>query len=143
MSRPRIAQERRPLSITRDPETIRALESRATDGVISAALHRLVARYEELIRRAAPPQSDDEVAVCADALRATHVEPWAIAHLSEEIEEALDHRESDLTGGNEMIEDGRVEVEKMRARLPRDYAGQLALLDLVDRWWVTNSGAAV
>lgn len=126
-----------PLAISANPDTLRVLAERTTENR-SATLHALVARYEELVRRHLPALTPDELALCVDATRGTLFEPWSVAHLSEQIREALRQPRDDLTGGADLLASGRVVADDLVVKLPADYAGQLALLDRIERWRVAQ-----
>lgn len=116
------------------PDAAAALAARSTgDRDVSRAACRMLERYAEVARRCRPELSEAEWSLLRDACNGWAVEPAsAVAWLPLQVDDAIRLDELDRKWGV----DGPALIERLR-RL--DYAGCLAVLDEIERWWATGT----
>lgn len=141
----------RAMSFSFDPRTARALTARAGRAVPgrvgdthvsrSAALHLLVQRYEAILARHRPDLTEAEEGCLADILRSTWLaDDHAPDALVATIEDALSRAERE--SGEDYATKWSIEPERLLAKLRAlDYAGRVAVCDLVERWWSERATA--
>lgn len=119
------------------PGADEALEARSRGGERgsgdrSAAASRMIERYAELARRSLPELTEAEWNLVRDALNGWLPEPAAsVGWLAMGVRDAIK-----LDGlDDKWAVDGDALLERLEAL---DYAGCLAVLDAVERWWVTR-----
>lgn len=103
-----------------------------TQGDRSAAVSRMIERYAEVARRHLPEFSEAEWSLLREALNGWLAEPAAsVGWLALGVRDAIALDGLDEKWGV----DGPALIARLEAL---DYAGCCAVLDAVERWWVTQ-----
>ena len=109
-------------------EATEALAQRASSNR-SAAVSRMIERYDELCRRALPELSEAEWNLVYDACNGWLVDmARSVAYLPHEVEDHIKLNGADAKWGV----DGEVLMAKLAAL---DYAGCVAVVDAAERFW--------
>jgi hypothetical protein len=104
-----------------------------THGNRSAAVSRIIERYDELCRRSLPDLSDAEWGLIRDACRSLPTNTVTAAlYLPPQVADAIKADGLDAKWGV----DGAWLVAKLQAL---DYAARIALIDAVEQYWVRAS----
>lgn len=121
--------------LTQDEEEIlapRTVGGEGARGDRSSVLQRIIGRYAETVRRSTPTLTVDEWKLLCDAMNGTlHESAVSIAAVWQEIEDTILLDAIDAKWGVE----GPALVKKLK-RL--DYAGQVAVVDVVERYWTAT-----
>lgn len=102
----------------------------ADEGNRSALIAKIVARYDEVVRRSIPILLEKEWMLCADALNGVWLsdEPRHVLWIDVEIADAIKLNRYDT----KWKVDGAALMKKISAL---DYAARLAVVDVVERLW--------
>lgn len=129
----------RTMSFSHDDVVVTILAERSDAALSrSEALHRVVTRYDAILRRSLPVLSDGEWWVLRAALNGVYQEPIEVGAAA--LPHGVDDTLSDASDAREIAADRGVDRVAFVARLAAlTFAERVAVVDAVERWWIAQS----